>query len=71
LRELGTLNIELQPQTAPEVFTRCHALASKYNLTAYDAAYLQVALGFNLPLATLDADLVRACKAAGAALVQV
>jgi predicted nucleic acid-binding protein len=40
-------------------------LASKHRLTAYDAAYLDVALRFRLPLATLDAEMRVAAKAEG------
>jgi predicted nucleic acid-binding protein len=39
------------------------ALAVKYRLTSYDAAYLELALRRTLPLATLDEDLRRAAKA--------
>jgi predicted nucleic acid-binding protein len=39
-------------------------------LTAYDAAYLDLALDSGSPLATLDADLIRACKKARVELVQ-
>ena len=37
-------------------------------LSGYDAAYLELALRTGLPLATRDAALVRAAKAAGVAL---
>ncbi|KAF0127254.1 MAG: twitching motility protein PilT [Elusimicrobia bacterium] len=43
-------------------------LAEKYRLTAYDAAYLELALREGLPLATLDKDLKRAARAAGVRL---
>ena len=46
-----------------------HRLAIAHRLTSYDAAYLELALRQNLPLATLDADLIRACKQAGAVVV--
>ncbi len=36
-----------------------------YKLSAYDAAYLELALRTGLPLATLDADLEKAAQAAG------
>lgn len=39
-------------------------LAGRHELTTYDAAYLELALRRKLPLATLDADLVRAARAA-------
>ena len=40
-------------------------LARRYKLSAYDAAYLELALRTGLPLATLDADLEKAAQAAG------
>lgn len=43
-------------------------LARQYGLTAYDAAYLELALRKGLPLATLDARLRQAATDAGAAL---
>jgi len=43
-------------------------LAEKYRLTAYDAAYLELALREGLPLATLDKDLKKAAHAAGVRL---
>jgi predicted nucleic acid-binding protein len=44
-------------------------LANKYNLSAYDAAYLALALQQNLKLATLDKHLIAAAAQAGCALV--
>jgi len=40
-------------------------LARRHSLTAYDAAYLELALRKNLPLATIDRALIRAADAAG------
>jgi predicted nucleic acid-binding protein len=37
----------------------------QYRLTSYDAAYLELALRRNLPIATLDVELRGACTAAG------
>ncbi len=39
------------------------ALAQRYNLTAYDAAYLQVAESLAAPLATFDDKLAKAARA--------
>jgi predicted nucleic acid-binding protein len=41
------------------------ALARLHGLTAYDAAYLELAIRYQLPLATKDKALMRACAAAG------
>lgn len=43
-------------------------LADRYGLTIYDAAYLELAQRRRLPLASLDAALVEAVKAAGVAV---
>jgi predicted nucleic acid-binding protein len=40
------------------------AVAARYNLTLYDAAYLELALRLRAPLATNDKALVAAAKAA-------
>jgi len=40
-------------------------LAREYNLSAYDAAYLEVAIRHGAPLATLDGGLERAARKAG------
>jgi predicted nucleic acid-binding protein len=44
-------------------------LANEYNITCYDAAYLELALRENLCLATLDKDLAKAAKKAGIKLI--
>ena len=41
------------------------SLAQEHGLTSYDAAYLEVALRVGAPLATVDAGLARAARAAG------
>lgn len=46
------------------------AIARARRLTAYDAAYLEVARREGLPLATLDATLAAAARAEGVALVE-
>ncbi len=71
LDDLATLPIVLEQFPAGVVFGRIQHLSREHGLTAYDAAYLDLALDSRLPLATLDEDLVRACKKARARLVQV
>jgi predicted nucleic acid-binding protein len=46
-------------------------LAARHALTAYDAAYLELALRRKLPLATIDAALMKAMKAADVPLADV
>lgn len=49
---------------------RLMPLARKHRLTAYDAAYLELALREGVALATLDAELERAARAERVALVE-
>lgn len=71
LDDLATLPIVLEQFPAAVVFQRIQHLSREHGLTAYDAAYLDLAVDSGLPLATLDEDLARACKKARARLVQV
>jgi predicted nucleic acid-binding protein len=45
-------------------------VATRHQLTIYDAAYLELALRTGLPLAILDGDLRKAALAASVALVE-
>lgn len=47
------------------IFDDTLQLARRHRLSAYDAAYLELALRKRLPLATLDIDLRKAAKRAG------
>ena len=62
---LGRLNIVTDPATAAHALGDTLNLARRYKLSAYDAAYLELALRAGLPLATLDANLVKAATRAG------
>ena len=44
-------------------------LSRRHGLTAYDAAYFELALRLGLPLASLDEALVRAAGAEGVAVI--
>jgi len=44
-------------------------IAREYNLSAYDAAYLELSIRYGAPLATLDAKLRKAARKAGIAIV--
>ena len=52
-----------------EIVLRCQPLATKHQLTMYDATYLELAVRFQLPLATLDRALIRAALVMGVQLV--
>jgi predicted nucleic acid-binding protein len=70
LDDLAKLPIVLEQFPAGIVFGRLQRLSREHGLTAYDAAYLNLALDSSLPLATLDEDLARACKKARVRLVR-
>ncbi len=65
---LGQLNIETDPETATNALGDTLNLARRYKLSAYDAAYLELALRTGRPLATLDADLAQAATTAGVSI---
>ena len=45
-------------------------IAREYKLSAYDAAYLELAIRHGAPLATLDAKLRKAARKAGTAIFE-
>lgn len=59
--------LRLRVDREPVPMTEIDALAAQHGLTAYDAAYLELALRRGLSLATLDAALLAAMSAAGVA----
>lgn len=62
---LMRLNIATDKATASHALGETLSLARRYKLSAYDAAYLELALREGLPLATLDDGLLKAAKKAG------
>lgn len=66
LAELVLLTDDRLPETAA---SRILELAARHHLTAYDAAYLELAEHTRLPLATLDDALRRAATELGIPLV--
>src|SRR2546430_77544 len=69
LADVAMLPVQLKNLPAGTVFGRVQELSRQHGLTPYDAAYLDLAEINGLPLATLDGDLIRACGAAGIALL--
>jgi predicted nucleic acid-binding protein len=63
LADLAQLPIQVDLQTDQQAWGATLRLAERHQLTLYDAAYLELALRRNLPLATLDDDLRRAAEA--------
>ena len=70
IRELLlSLPVQVEPVALPEALGEITEAARRLDLTAYDAAYLQLAARRGLPLATIDERLRRAATVAGVALV--
>lgn len=59
------LPISLQASLTPEQRAQVLQLAQKHNLSAYDAAYLELAMRLNVPLASLDEPLRKAAVSEG------
>ena len=57
LSDLAMLEITTDPHTGANAWGHTVELADKCDLTVYDAAYLELALRRQLPLATLDEKL--------------
>ncbi len=68
---LGLLATVVDTEGAMTATQSLLPLARQYGLTIYDAAYLELAMRRNLPLATLDAALATAARAAGVTVVDV
>lgn len=62
---LQDLPVRLDPDTADKAWAATAPLAERFNLSVYDAAYLELAQRRQLPLASLDRDLRNAAVAAG------
>jgi predicted nucleic acid-binding protein len=62
---LEALDISTDAETSLRALHDTLDLARRYSLSAYDAAYLELALRKSLPLATLDAQLNAAARQAG------
>lgn len=70
MARIRTQPIEFDAETIDRGWRETPLLADMYGLTTYDAAYIELALRVEAPLATLDLDLARAARKAGVALFQ-
>lgn len=68
LTELSRLTIHVEEADALTVIRDGTAAAARYGLTAYDAAYVDLAVRKGLPLATLDGRMRDAAVKAGVIL---
>ena len=65
LQALAALPIEVDGETASHAWKAILDLGDAHRLTAYDAAYLELAARRSVPLATFDRELARAARAVG------
>ncbi|NUQ61937.1 MAG: type II toxin-antitoxin system VapC family toxin [Pirellulales bacterium] len=63
--QLAALDIQIDDQSSGRAFDHLLPLSRSYGLTSYDAAYLDLALRRQLPLASLDDDLRCVAKSLG------
>jgi len=66
-----TLPIRADGDLGSDIIRRLHGLAEEYALSAYDAAYLELAQRKDLGLATLDQPLIKAARRAGVNVVRL
>lgn len=65
---LRKLDISVDPATPVHALATTLQLARRLKLSAYDAAYLELALRAGLPLATLDEKLLKAARKSDVAI---
>ena len=70
LTQILRFRIQVEPCATQQAVRDVRQLAQTHKLTAYDAAYLELARRFQLPLATLDQELITAAQATGVRLIQ-
>lgn len=70
IAKLEGLAIIVDEETSPRAFTRILDLAREERLTAYDAAYLELAMRLGVPLASKDRDLCEAAERVGAGVIR-
>jgi len=66
---LSALPTRLDVEPPGRVFASTLPLAHEHGLSVHDATYLELALRTQLPVATLDRELARACARCGVALL--
>jgi len=64
LSKLSALPIEIEQISGLSDMSRTFELSHRANLSAYDAAYLELAIRKKLPLATVDQQLAAAARSA-------
>ncbi len=67
---LNVLSIIIDYEGIERIMHDVREIAIRHALTGYDAAYLELAIRKQLPIATLDVDLLKAAKRAGVDLLK-
>jgi predicted nucleic acid-binding protein len=62
LADLDELAITIDEAATTRAWTATFALGERHGLTIHDAAYLELAMRLHAPLASRDADLIRAAR---------
>ncbi len=65
IEDLAALPVRIAPPSTPSEWPAILASAERHRLTAYDAAYLELAQRTGMALATLDNDLQNAARTEG------
>ena len=71
LEDLRALLVTVDTETDLHAWTTTLELAERFNLTVYDATYLELAQRLGCPLATLDRELRSAADALGVELLGI
>ena len=69
LADLAVLPVDTEEVQTERIWIAAVRLAERHRLTAYDAAYLEIALRRRIPLATLDDELRLAAEREGVTLL--
>ncbi|MFM8608479.1 MAG: type II toxin-antitoxin system VapC family toxin [Hyphomicrobiales bacterium] len=69
LQLIEDIDFQIDVEASTRALTDLTDLAREFRLTPYDAAYLELAMRLECPLATLDKDLRRAAERAGVEVV--
>lgn len=70
-QQLGGLRVKVDPGDPERTFGQDLVLAQRYQLTSYDASYLDLAQRRGIPIATSDGNLVQAATAVKVPILEV
>ena len=65
LELLNALDLRIEDLNSDTLRKRAHRFARQFNLSAYDAAYLELADRLQMPLLSRDSDLIAAAAERG------